>query len=183
MLPVSKSGGANSILRWILGVLACICLATVASSNELRQTGSNYREWMFSQSTSADPWSASDLIQPADFAQTLISNSQSEQRPLILQIGIVYLYRMAHIPGSKYDGQASTAAGIETLKKDLQDLARDREIVLYCGCCPWKNCPNLRPAFAALRELGFKKVKLLNLPTSFAQDWVSKGYPVEKGGA
>ncbi len=54
----------------------------------------------------------------------------------------------------------------------------DREIV-YCGCCPIDKCPNLRPAFRVAREMGFKKVRVLKLPTSFGIDWVEKGYPFE----
>jgi hypothetical protein len=60
-------------------------------------------------------------------------------------------------------------------------LPRERELVIYCGCCPWDKCPNLRPAFVMLHELGFRSVKVLSLPTSFLKDWIDKGYPVEQG--
>lgn len=63
----------------------------------------------------------------------------------------------------------------------MQEIPLTREIVLYCGCCPWRDCPNIRPAFRVFRELGFTRVKVLYLPASFAQDWVEKGFPVEKG--
>ena len=43
-----------------------------------------------------------------------------------------------------------------------------------------EKCPNLRPAFSALREMGFTKLRVLLLPTSFEKDWVEKGYPVER---
>jgi thiosulfate/3-mercaptopyruvate sulfurtransferase len=44
------------------------------------------------------------------------------------------------------------------------------------------DCPNIRPAYQALREMGFKRIKLLSLPNNFTQDWQMKGFPVEKGG-
>ena len=126
-----------------------------------------------------EPWKSDELMQPADLAHSLAANPKS----IVLQIGIIHLYRLGHIPGSIYAGQASTAAGLETLKKAVQDMPRTGEIVFYCGCCPMKDCPNIRPAYQALHELGFKKIKLLDLPNNFTQDWQMKGFPVEKGGA
>ena len=58
-------------------------------------------------------------------------------------------------------------------------LSRDREVVIYCGCCPFRRCPNVRPAFELLKELKFTNAKLLNLPTSLQADWTSKDYPME----
>jgi hypothetical protein len=63
----------------------------------------------------------------------------------------------------------------------VQGLARNRFIVIYCGCCPWSDCPNVRPAYEALHSLGFTKLKVLYIPDNLGTDWVSKGYPVEKG--
>jgi thiosulfate/3-mercaptopyruvate sulfurtransferase len=126
-----------------------------------------------------DPWKHDELMQPADLARSLAA----KQKPMILQIGVIHLYRLGHIPGAIYAGQAGTAEGLETLKKALQDRSRTSEIVFYCGCCPMPDCPNIRPAYQALRELGFKQIKLLNLPNNFTQDWQMKGFPVEKGGA
>ena len=51
--------------------------------------------------------------------------------------------------------------------------------MIYCGGCPFSRCPNARPAFELLKELKFTKAKLLNLPTSLNENWVSKGYPME----
>lgn len=127
---------------------------------------------------SEDPWKDDELIQPADLAHAL----SGSQKPFIFQTGVIHLYRMGHIPGSKYAGLATTAEGLETLKKTVQDLPRTSEIVFYCGCCPMPDCPNIRPAHRVLRELGFKKIKVLNLPNNFTQDWQMKGFPVEKGG-
>jgi hypothetical protein len=36
------------------------------------------------------------------------------------------------------------------------------------------------PAYGALKELGFSKIRVLILPTNFETDWVEKGYPIER---
>jgi thiosulfate/3-mercaptopyruvate sulfurtransferase len=51
-------------------------------------------------------------------------------------------------------------------------------VVIYCGCCPFSRCPNVRPAFELLKEMKFTMPRLLNLPHSLNDDWVSKGYPM-----
>ena len=43
------------------------------------------------------------------------------------------------------------------------------------------RCPNVRPAFKALQDLGFKNVRVLLLPANFATDWADKGLPYNKG--
>jgi rhodanese-related sulfurtransferase len=102
-------------------------------------------------------------------------------KPLILQVGSHLLYAEGHIPGSEYVGPGSQPAGLEQLQNRVNLLARKKFIVLYCGCCPWNRCPNLGPAFAKLREMGFTKVKVLYLADNFGADWANKGYPVEQG--
>jgi hypothetical protein len=42
-----------------------------------------------------------------------------------------------------------------------------------------EKCPNLRPAYQALKKLGFTQIRVLDLPTNFHTDWAEKGYPVE----
>jgi transglutaminase-like putative cysteine protease len=145
--------------------------ATVASSDGSEAAIEMKHDHSKSTSTSKD------LIEPAELASLL----KSEHKPLVLQIGVVHLYKLAHIPGSIFAGTASEAEGIASLKKEVAAVPRDREIVCYCGCCPWDQCPNTRPAFNALHEMGFTKVRLLHLPNNFTQDWVMKNYPVEKG--
>jgi rhodanese-related sulfurtransferase len=65
----------------------------------------------------------------------------------------------------------------------VEKLPHDREIVIYCGCCPWDKCPNVKPAMELLKSLGFTHVKAMQLPTSFKADWIDQGYPVEQGEA
>jgi rhodanese-related sulfurtransferase len=115
----------------------------------------------------------SDLISPADFAAHI-------KGPLLLQVGFPVLYRAAHIPGSEYAGPGSKPEGIEALKKAVAGQPKDREIVLYCGCCPWDKCPNVKPAIAALKEMGYTNVKAMVIKENFKTDWADKNYPVEK---
>jgi rhodanese-related sulfurtransferase len=120
-----------------------------------------------------DPWEAKDLLQPKDVAANI-------KAPLLLHVGFNVLYRASHIPGSVYAGPGSKAEGIEELKKAVQGQPKNREIVLYCGCCPWDKCPNMRPAFAALRQMGYANVKAMVIPENLKADWSDKGYPIEK---
>jgi thiosulfate/3-mercaptopyruvate sulfurtransferase len=104
-----------------------------------------------------------------------------KDRPLIIQVGSHVLYSQAHIPGSEYIGPASSDAGIQQLRKRVESLARSKLIVLYCGCCPWNHCPNVKPAYQALQAMGFRNFKVLYLASNFGADWVDKGYPTAKG--
>ena len=124
-----------------------------------------------------DPWKKSDLIQPEALAARLAS---SEAKPPILFVGFPVLYRSSHIPAAILAGPVSKPEGLEALRQAVAKLPHDAEIVIYCGCCPFDRCPNVRPAFVELRKLGFTKVALLNIPTNMSADWISKGYPVER---
>jgi 3-mercaptopyruvate sulfurtransferase SseA len=127
----------------------------------------------------ADPWTAAQLLQPAALAARLAD--PSAPKPVILYVGPSVLYRSKHIPGALFAGPTATAAGMVAFRQAAAKHRRGQEIVPYCGCCPWAQCPNIRPAFQALREMGFTNPRLLALPTSFYKDWIEKGYPIEKG--
>lgn len=99
----------------------------------------------------------------------------------MLQVGFESLYVQGHIPGSNYCGPARDSDGIARLKKCLEGVSHKRAIVLYCGCCPWQECPNIRPAFEAVKKMGFNNLKVLYIADNFGQDWVQKGYPVSSG--
>ncbi|HXG92855.1 MAG TPA: rhodanese-like domain-containing protein [Blastocatellia bacterium] len=129
------------------------------------------------QDQKADPWSSNEIIQLEELARQL----SGENKPVVFQTGIIHLYKMGHIPGAKFAGPASSAEGLEKLRDAAKDISRSSEVVIYCGCCPWNDCPNIRPAYKALNEMGFKKVRVLYIPNNFGQDWTLKGLPVEKG--
>ena len=127
----------------------------------------------------AEVWEKPDLMQPEELAATL--NDPNQEKPVVVFVGFDFLFRAAHIPGALYFGPGSKDSGVEGLKLWAADLEKDRAVVLYCGCCPWKACPNIRPAFNAVRRAGHANVKALYLKSSLLEDWVDKGYPVEKG--
>ena len=122
---------------------------------------------------------ASRLIEPGELS-TILQSSRDE-KPLIIQVGFHTLYEQAHIPGSEYIGPASSPGGLQQLRKRVESLPRTRFIVIYCGCCPWSHCPNIKPADEALRAMGFTHVKALRISDNFGANWVDKGYPVTKG--
>ncbi len=118
-----------------------------------------------------------NLIEPADFAKELASQSTDLS---ILCTGFPVLYRAARITGAILAGPCSKPEGLAEFRKQTAALPLDREIVLYCGCCPFDHCPNIRPAFTALRDRGFKQIKVLHIATNLHTDWIVKGYPTQK---
>ncbi|MGA8599177.1 MAG: rhodanese-like domain-containing protein [Bryobacteraceae bacterium] len=123
----------------------------------------------------SDPWSARELLPPAALAKILEAPGE---KPAIICVAFPFLYRQKHIVAAKFAGPASKTEGIAALKQAVAPLPHDAAIVLYCGCCPIVRCPNIRPAFRALKELGYTNVRVLNLASSFRADWEDKGYPV-----
>jgi hypothetical protein len=121
----------------------------------------------------ADPWAASDVVTPEVL-------SKDVKTPLVIHVGFDVLYRAVHIAGTPYAGPGSKPEGIELLKKAVAGQPHDRDIVLYCGCCPMEKCPNIRPAFAALHEMGFTHVRVLSLPDNLKSNWTDKGYLVDR---
>lgn len=99
--------------------------------------------------------------------------------PVILYVGPNVLYRGKHIAGAQYAGPGNRANGLELLKATVAKFPHDREIVIYCGCCPWDQCPNIKPSIEMLRTLGFARVRAIYLPDNFKSGWIDKGYPVE----
>jgi len=150
----------NSGILLTLG-LALIVLISVASA---------------SQASLIPP---SQLINPDELVKIL--QSSKGEKPLMIQVGSHVLYSQAHIPGSEYIGPANSDGGLQQLRQRVQSLPRSKFIIIYCGCCPWSHCPNVKPASDALRALGFTNVKVLYIATNFGADWVDKGYSVAKG--
>lgn len=124
-----------------------------------------------------DPWKSSDLIQPAALAARIEGSSA---KPVILFVGFPVLYRSAHLPGAILAGPVSKPEGLAALKEAASKLPHNADIVIYCGCCPFDHCPNIRPAYSELRKMGFTKVSVLSVPSNMSKDWIDKGYPVER---
>ena len=125
------------------------------------------------------PWTASDLVSAQQLNAQL--SEVNAGKIILIHVGFGVMYRMGHIPGSKYPGPASKPEGLAALQKLVANLPRHHEIIIYCGCCPWDHCPNIRPAFIALKEMGFKNLKVLDIPQRLGDDWTAKGYPIVKG--
>jgi len=119
------------------------------------------------------------LIEPEDLARLL--SDTSGRRPEVLHVGFPILFRSGHITGSRHIGPASTEEGLQALKQALRAIPRGQSIVLYCGCCPWLDCPNVRPALQLAQELGRSEVKLLHLPNNLQHDWIDHGLPTSRG--
>lgn len=122
-------------------------------------------------SQTKDPWTEAQLMQPAALAESL--RGPASDRPVVIDVGPAGL-----IAGARETGPAHEKAGLKKLKKELRAIPRDQEVVIYCGCCPFAKCPNVRPAFQLLLDMGFKSPRLLNLPHNLKADWIDPGYPL-----
>ena len=118
-----------------------------------------------------DNWTQKVLIEPTALA-TIIANPKANQ-PKIFNIGVV-----DNIKGAINMGGVSEKENLQKLNNALSKLPKSTFLVVYCGCCPFERCPNIRPAVTLLKNLGFKNGRLLNLPTNLKQNWVDKGYPL-----
>jgi hypothetical protein len=121
------------------------------------------------QEPKPENWTSEQLMQPANLAQALNDNKNI---PLIYCVGPGVV-----IPHSIDIGMTDKPENIQKLKDSLNKVSRDANIVIYCGCCPFARCPNIRPAIAVLKEMKFTNYHLLNLPHNIKTDWISKGYP------
>jgi len=116
-------------------------------------------------------WTDDQLMQPAELAKLIKENKNV---PVIISVGPA-----ATIPNSKGMGMVKEEANLEKLKEELKKLPKDTKVVVYCGCCPYEHCPNVRPAIQALKDMKFSNYFLLDLPHNIRADWIDKGYPVQ----
>lgn len=117
------------------------------------------------------PWNSNELMEPSALAAAIKNTSAS--LPLVLNIGAV-----EDIKGATHIGAVSNADNLKALVKAVADLPKNKAIVIYCGCCPFTRCPNIKPAFNELKKQGFTNVKLLNLPVNLKTNWIAEGYPL-----
>ncbi len=125
-----------------------------------------------SQAQTPENWTADQLVEPAALAATLESKKDI---PVIYSVG-----PGAVIPHSIDVGMANDEKNLDLFKKAISKLPKTTNIVIYCGCCPFEHCPNVRPAIDVLQKMNFTNYHLLNLPHNIKTDWISKGYPVIK---
>ncbi|HYL84849.1 MAG TPA: rhodanese-like domain-containing protein [Candidatus Angelobacter sp.] len=163
----SRSSAASLVISLLTFLLALAIVALPLSSIQGQER------------KPVDPWLSSETMQPAQLAKMLIDKYSS--LPTVVFVGFRSLYVGGHVPDAAFHGTASTEQGLAELKSWAGALPRSTELVIYCGCCPFDKCPNIRPAYTALNGMGFKKIRVLLLPTSFAVDWADKHYPMQKG--
>lgn len=132
-----------------------------------------------SKSDKALPWGPGQVVASRALAAEL--ERPAEARPKIAHVGPAALFTSAHVPGAVHVGEAGDAEGLLALVRWLEPLDRGTDLVLYCGCCPYQNCPNIRPAFTKATSLGFGKTRVLDLPTTLKANWTDLGLPVERG--
>jgi rhodanese-related sulfurtransferase len=112
------------------------------------------------------------LLAPSKLAD--IIKDPKVSKPLIISVGPSPL-----IKGAKYIGPAEDPSNKEKLKTMIKDLPKNKDIVLYCGCCKLVDCWNIYEADKILSASGFTNYKILNMPEGFTEDWHQKGYPME----
>ena len=117
-------------------------------------------------------WSDKQLMEPEVLAAMLLSTKDA---PVIISVG-----PGATIPNSINVGMVNKEEGLQKLRSQLEAIEKDKQLVIYCGCCPFEHCPNVRPAVEALRQMKFTNFYLLDLPHNIKKDWIDKGYPVSK---
>lgn len=114
-------------------------------------------------------WTPNQLMEPSELAATLKTNKHLS---VIFSVG-----PGATIPHSKDIGMVKEAENLKKFKDELSHLSKKTAIVVYCGCCPFEKCPNVRPAIQMLKDMKFTNYKLLDLPNNIKIDWINKGYP------
>ena len=95
--------------------------------------------------------------------------------PVILNVSA---YRHTPIKGSIHIGDMLDHSYAD-LKLALGKTPKNKEIVVYCGCCSLDVCERVEKAFDLLRANGYTNVKVLNLTVGFDPDWKGKGYVTE----
>ncbi|RYD92936.1 MAG: rhodanese-like domain-containing protein [Sphingobacteriales bacterium] len=101
-------------------------------------------------------WTKEQLLEPATLAAMLQSK---KDLPALISVG-----PGATIPHSIHIGPANDANNLSSLETKLKAMPKSAPVVIYCGCCPFENCPNVRPAIAMLKDQKFTNYKLLNIP-------------------
>lgn len=117
-------------------------------------------------------WKKEQLMPTKELADKITSNAKD--KPIIFNVG-----PMENIKSAISMGPATSVTFGERLKEALAMENKTKPVVVYCGCCSYSSCPNLKPAYDILLAQGFKNTKVLEIPEGIKPDWVAKGYPVE----
>ena len=130
-----------------------------------------YLSFFICYSQNDEPWKNNQLIEPSELNKIIISQNQL---PYIVSVGPGQV-----ISGSIGIGECRYEKNLTDFENHLSSISKDSEIIIYCGCCPFKDCPNIRPAFSLLNSLGYKNHKLLNIRNNIKTDWIDLNYPTD----
>jgi hypothetical protein len=122
-------------------------------------------------SFSQNAFKPDQLIQPDILVKKI--GEPADKRPIILNVGVE-----KNIKSAIEIGILSSPSKQEKLKKALSSIDKNKEVVIYCGCCKLIDCPNIPIALNYIKSLGYNKVKILNLPVGLNEDWIDKKYPM-----
>lgn len=111
-------------------------------------------------------------MEPSDLNNRILTKKNV---PVILNVSEL---RHTPIKGSIHIGDMMDHSYAD-LKMALGNTPKNKEIVVYCGCCSLDVCERVEKAFDLLRANGYTNVKVLNLPEGFYPDWKGKGYATE----
>lgn len=126
----------------------------------------------FSAYSQAPLWKKEQLMPTQELSDKIKTNAKD--KPVIFNVG-----PMENIKTAVFVGKATSATCVEKMKSTLAMENKNKPVVIYCGCCSYASCPNIKPAYDALIAQGFKNTKVLELPEGIKPDWVAKGYPME----
>lgn len=145
-------------MKFLVTILTFISLSAFAQEAKTTET--------------VNPWKKEQVMLTKTLADKIKGGGMDI--PIILNVG-----PMQNIKTAQLVGAVNYEFGMMRLKDKLSGMDKTADVVFYCGCCSYKTCPNIKPAYEAATKAGFKKVWILDLPVGVEEDWVKKGYPVE----
>jgi rhodanese-related sulfurtransferase len=159
----------------IIGLIAIAIILSTAST--------------FAYSSNSSLSSSEIIPNPSNGKPLYLTNSKYRIEPFVLNNIIlskknipvilnISAYRHTPIKGSIHIGDMLDHSYAD-LKLALGNTPKNKEIVVYCGCCSLEYCERVEKAFDLLRANGYTNVKVLNLIVGFDPDWKGKQYVTE----
>lgn len=127
--------------------------------------------------SSHDPWPNVDVIPAQLLNEQILGNAPPE----VVCVSSLSLYQNTRILRARHlcEPWATPTLNSELERANRLSGRATRDIVLYCGCCEFKTCPNIRRAYVSLTGLTTRKIKVLFLPVNLRDDWIDKGFASE----
>ena len=90
-----------------------------------------YLSFFICYSQNDEPWKNNQLIEPSELNKIIISQNQL---PYIVSVGPGQV-----ISGSIGIGECRYEKNLTDFENHLSSISKDSEIIIYCGCCPFKD--------------------------------------------